>query len=333
MKLIKLTHFFRLLSLTLLFSILLSTKVTYAENQKHSVDIEVLPSGQIGLVKGNLSSIGSDTLANMMALWGEGFEERYPAVNIQIQAAGSSTAPPALMEQTAQFAPMSRKMKRKEIAAFTTRYGYPPTEIKVAIDALAVFVNRDNPIQGINLQQLDGIFSITLQCGLNDKITRWGGLGLKGQWAKRDFQIFGRNSASGTYGYFKQNVLCHGDFANNVNEQPGSASVVQSVSSSLNGIGYSGFGYRTSMVKMLPIAKQGRDYIAPTMENVTDGKYPLSRYLYIYINKKPHIPLPELDTKFLQYVLSTEGQQVVVKDGYIPLSDAMLKQQRTNLGF
>ena len=285
----------------------------------------------VGLVQGNLSSIGSDTLANMMALWGEGFEDHYPAVNIQIQAAGSSTGPPALMEQTAQFAPMSRKLKQKEIAAFTARYGYPPTEIKVAIDALAIFVNYDNPIKGITLKQLDAIFSITLQCGLNHRITRWGELGLTGVWAQRDFQIFGRNSASGTYGYFKQNILCHGDFANNVNEQPGSASVVQSVSSSLNGIGYSGFGYRTSMVKMLPVAEDGQDYIAPTVQNVREGKYPLSRFLYIYINKQPNKPLPELDAKFLQYVLSPEGQKVVAKDGYIPLSQTLIKAQLRKL--
>ena len=191
-------------------------------------------------VSGNLSSVGSDTLANLMTLWAEEFKRQYPNVNIQIQAAGSSTAPPALTEGTANLGPMSRKMKDKEIEAFETRYGYKPTAIGVAIDALAVYVHKDNPIQGMTIQQVDSIFSSTRRCGGVSSIDTWGQLGLTGEWAARDIQMFGRNSVSGTYGYFKEEALCKGDFRNNVNEQPGSASVVQSVSTSVNGIGYSG---------------------------------------------------------------------------------------------
>ena len=196
-------------------------------------------------VSGNLSSVGSDTLANLMTLWAEEFKRMYPNVNVQIQAAGSSTAPPALTEGTSNFGPMSRKMKDKEIEAFEKKYGYKPTAVAVAIDALAVFANKDNPIKGLSIPQVDAIFSSTRKCGGAEDITTWGQAGVEGSLADKTIQLFGRNSVSGTYGYFKSKALCKGDFRNNVNEQPGSASVVQSVSTSLNGLGYSGIGCKT----------------------------------------------------------------------------------------
>ncbi|KLU99293.1 PstS family phosphate ABC transporter substrate-binding protein [Photobacterium aphoticum] len=281
---------------------------------------EVLPEYQkVSGISGNLSSVGSDTFANLMTYWTEEFKRYYPSVNIQVQAAGSSTAPTALVEATAQFGPMSRRMKTKEITAFEKEFGYKPTEIRVAIDALAVFVNQDNPLKGLNFAQLDAIYSQTLRCGGTQSITRWGQLGLTGSWAARDIQLFGRNSVSGTYGYFKQKALCHGDFRNNVNEQPGSASVVQSVASSLNSIGYSGVGYQTTGIRAIPIAEEGTDYVEPTQENAASGRYPLSRYLYIYINKRPNKPLPPLEAEFIRFILSSNGQDLVAKDGYVPL--------------
>lgn len=271
-------------------------------------------------VSGNLSSVGSDTLANLMTLWAEEFKRQYPNVNIQIQAAGSSTAPPALTEGTSNIGPMSRKMKSKEIQAFENRYGYKPTAVPVAIDALAVYVHKDNPIKGMTIPEIDAIFSSTRKCGGKQDITRWGDLGLESSWKNRTIQIYGRNSVSGTYGYFKKKALCKGDFKNTVNEQPGSASVVQSVSSSLNGIGYSGIGYKTSGVKAVPLAKKpGKPFVAATPENAINKKYPLSRFLYVYVNKHPNKPLPPLEREFLKLVLSKIGQEVVIKDGYIPL--------------
>lgn len=203
-------------------------------------------------VSGNLSSVGSDTLANLMTLWAEAYKKEYPNVNIQIQAAGSSTAPPALTEGTANLGPMSRKMKDVELQAFEQKYGYKPTAIPVAVDALAVFVHKDNPIKGLTMAQVDAIFSSTRLCGGKADIKTWGDVGVTGDLANKPIQLFGRNSVSGTYGYFKEEALCKGDFKPNVNEQPGSASVVQSISSSLNGIGYSGIGYKTASVKTVP---------------------------------------------------------------------------------
>ncbi len=270
-------------------------------------------------ISGNLSSVGSDTLANLMTLWAEAFKRAYPNVNIQIQAAGSSTAPPALTEATSNLGPMSRKMKDNEIAAFEDRYGYKPTAIPVAIDALAVYVNKDNPIKGMDMAQVDAVFSSTRKCGGKADIGNWGDLGMTAAWASRDLQLYGRNSVSGTYGYFKENALCKGDFKNSVNEQPGSASVVQAVSSSLNGIGYSGIGYKTSGVRALPLRKKGDAYIEASTENAITGDYPLSRFLYVYVNKHPNQSLSPLEKEFMTLVLSKQGQEVVVKDGYIPL--------------
>jgi len=278
-------------------------------------------------VSGNLSSVGSDTLANLMTLWAEEFKREYPNVNIQIQAAGSSTAPPALTESTASLGPMSRKMKSKEVAAFERRFGYKPTAIPVAIDALAVYVHKDNPIKGLTIPQVDAVFSSTRKCGGKQDAKKWGDLGLTGAWASRKIQIYGRNSVSGTYGYFKKKALCKGDYKNNVNEQPGSASVVQSVSSSLNGIGYSGIGYKTSGVRAVPLSKKpGKPFVPATPENAVNKKYPLSRFLYVYVNKHPNRPLAPLEREFLKLVLSKVGQQVVIKDGYIPLPAKVAKR-------
>ena len=270
-------------------------------------------------ISGNLSSVGSDTLANQMTLWAEAFNRIYPNVNIQIQAAGSSTAPPALTEGTSNLGPMSREMKDDELEAFENKFGYKPTAIPVAVDALAVFVHKDNPIKGLSMDQVDAIFSSTRKCGYEKDILNWGDAGVSA-WKTKSIQLYGRNSVSGTYGYFKEHALCKGDFKNNVNEQPGSASVVQSVTTSINGIGYSGLGYITSGIKAVPLAKKGSDkFVDATPENALAGKYPLARYLYIYVNKKPNQPLPPLENEFMKMVLSKTGQQIVIKDGYIPL--------------
>ena len=285
-------------------------------------------------ISGNLSSVGSDTLANLMTLWAESYKREYPNLNIQIQAAGSSTAPPALTEGTAGIGPMSRKMKDAELQAFEQRFGYPPTAVPVAIDALAIFVNKDNPLRQLTLEQVDAIFSSTRLCGGPHELKTWGDLGLTGDWARRPIQRFGRNSVSGTYGYFKEAALCRGDFRANVNEQPGSASVVQAISQSLGGIGYSGIGYQTASVHTLALARQGTtDFVEDNQANTLSGRYPLARYLYVYVNKAPNRPLNPLEGEFLRLILSRSGQEAVVKDGYIPLPAAVVQQALKTLGY
>src|SRR6266545_2307921 len=207
-------------------------------------------------VSGNVSSIGSDTLNNLMTLWAESFNKFYPNAKIQIEGKGSSTAPPALISGTAQLGPMSREMKGSEIDAFEKKYGYKPTALKTSVDALAVFVNKDNPIKCLTIAQVDAIFSKSRRSGYKEDIKTWGQLGLTGEWASRPISLYGRNSASGTYGFFKEHTLKNGDYKDSVKEQPGSAAVVQGVTVDRYAVGYSGIGYATAGVRAVPLAEK-----------------------------------------------------------------------------
>jgi phosphate transport system substrate-binding protein len=283
-------------------------------------------------VSGNLKSIGSDTLNNLMTLWSEGFRSKYPGVKIAIEGKGSSTAPPALIEGTAQFGPMSREMKSKEIDEFEKKFGYKPSVVRVAVDSLAVFVHKDNPVKCLTLKQLDAIFSKTRKGGSPKEIKTWGDVGLTGEWADKPISLYGRNSASGTYGYFKEIALFHGDYKDSVKEQPGSSAVVQGVATDKYAIGYSGVGYKTADVKIVPLAIQEGKCFDATAENAYAGDYPLARFLYIYFNKKPKETLDPLMTEFIKYVFSKEGQTVVIKDGFYPVSKALADEDVAKLG-
>jgi len=300
--------------------------------QAVSVDPKLPAYQKASGVSGNLSSIGSDTLNNLMTLWAEGFRKEYPSVRIQIEGKGSSTAPPALIAGTAQLGPMSREMKPTEVDEFEKKYGYPPTAIRVAVDALAVYVNKDNPLAKLTLPQVDAIFSKSRRCGAPADLTSWKELGLTGPFATRPMSLYGRNSASGTYGYFKEHALCNGDYKDTVKEQPGSASVVQGVTADASGIGYSGIGYKTSGVKALDLAtRDGQPYGRADASDVYAGKYPLARFLLIYVNRPPGRPMDPLVREFVRFVLSKPGQEIVVKDGYLPVLAEIEQAERKKL--
>ena len=283
-------------------------------------------------VSGNVNSIGSDTLNNLMTLWAEGFRKQYPNVKIQIEGKGSSTAPPALIEGTAQLGPMSRAMKNTEIDAFERKFRYKPTAFPVAVDALAVYVNKDNSVKGLTMAQVDAIFSKSRRWGHNENIQLWKQAGTADGLGNEPISIYGRNSASGTYGFFKEHALKNGDFKDEVKEQPGSASVVQSVSEDQGGIGYSGIGYLTSNVRAVPLAeKDGTPYKEASQQNADDGSYPLWRHLYLYINKAPDKPLDPIVKEFIKFIYSKEGQKVVVKDGFFPLKAEMIEKELKKL--
>jgi phosphate transport system substrate-binding protein len=286
----------------------------------------------VGGVSGNLNSIGSDTLNNLMTMWAEGFRKKYPSVNIQIEGKGSSTAPPALVAGTSQLGPMSREMKSSEIDAFEKKYGYKPTKVAVAIDTIAIFVNKNNPLKSLSMEKIDAIFSKNRKRGYPSEINTWGQLGLTGKMANQPLSLYGRNSASGTYGFFKEHALAKGDYKDTVKEQPGSASVVQGITKDLNGIGYSGIGYKTSGVKILALSeKEGQQAVEASYENALSNKYPLSRFLYVYVAKAPGKPLPKLQEEFLKFVLSKEGQEIVIKDGFLPLTAKMTSNSISEL--
>ncbi|MHB8899898.1 MAG: PstS family phosphate ABC transporter substrate-binding protein [Thermoguttaceae bacterium] len=295
-------------------------------------DGQLEPYQPVSGISGNLNSIGSDTLNNLMTFWAEDFRKVYPNVNIQVEGKGSATAPPALASGTAQLGPMSRPMKPEEEEAFEQKYGFRPTRVSVALDCLAVYVHRDNPIRGLNLEQVDAIFSKTRKSG-HDEVTNWGQLGLTGNWASRPISLYGRNSASGTYAFFKEHALEKGDFKDTVKEQPGTAAVVNGVANDRAGIGYGGIGYLTSEIRVVPLAKDAEGAVVePSFENALSGKYPLGRALYVYVAKKPGEPLSPLVKEFLKFVLSRQGQEIVVKDGYGPLPASSVAKQLQVVG-
>jgi phosphate transport system substrate-binding protein len=307
----------------------LALGVTMAHAQAVQVDPSLSSYQKTSGVSGNINSVGSDTMNNMMALWAETFRKAYPNVKIQIEGKGSGTAPPALIAGTSQFGPMSRAMKAAEIDQFEAKYGYKPTQIRTSYDALAVYVSKDNPLEKLTLAQTDAVFSKTRRRG-GRNVNTWGDLGLTGDWAARPVSIYGRNSASGTYGFFKEHVLQTGDYKDSVKEQPGSASVVQGVTEDRFGIGYSGIGYKTSGVKAIQLAEKDQ-FFDGSYANVTSGKYPLSRFLYLYINKAPGKPLDPLVKEYVKLILSKDGQEVVVKDGYLPLSPPIVAEELKKL--
>lgn len=302
-----------------MMALALAGMTTHSQAQL-AIDSDLPEYTPVAGISGNLNSIGSDTLNNLMLMWAEGFRTIYPNVNIQIQGAGSSTAPAALIDGTAQIGPMSRPMTGSEIDRFEARYGYAPTEVRVGIDALAVFVHRDNPIEGLNLQQIDSIFSSTYRLG-GTPILNWGQAGLSGDWANRPISLYGRNSVSGTYGLFKNIVLGGGDFNDaRYQEQPGSSTVVQSITADRFGIGYSGIGYGTSGVRAIAVGPgDSEELFEPTPENCISGDYPLARFLMVYVNKNPREPMDRLTYEFIRFINSRQGQEVVVRDGFFPL--------------
>ncbi|MFM9058332.1 MAG: phosphate ABC transporter substrate-binding protein [Planctomycetaceae bacterium] len=298
------------------------------------VDATLRPYEKVaGEVAGSLKFVGSDTMNNLVALWAEGFKKFYPGVREAIEGKGSASAPPALTEGTATFGPMSRDWKPSEIDAFKEKHGYPPTAVPVAIDMLAVFVHKDNPLKGLSLQQIDAIFSKNRNGGAAGEVRTWGDLGLDGEWKDKPISLYGRNASSGTYGYFKEHALFKGDFKPTVKEQPGSSAVVQAVASDRYAIGYSGIGYRTADVRAVAIApKTGAAAVEPEARNAYSGDYPLARFLALSVNHKPGTALDPLRREFLRYVLSATGQADVKKDGYLPVTAAVAKRALAAVG-
>jgi phosphate transport system substrate-binding protein len=297
-----------------------------------SVDSK-LPVYQPGQgVSGNIKSVGSDTMNNLMTLWAEEFQRYYPNVTVEIEGKGSSTAPPALISGASNFGPMSRAMKSKEMDAFEKRYGYKCQQLATSIDMLAVYVHKDNPIKGFSLQQLDAIFSKTRKSGASKEIRTWGELGLTGEWKNRPITLYGRNSASGTYGYFKKIALAKGDYKDSVKEQPGSSAVVSSVANDISGIGYSGIGYKTADVRAVPLSKTGTKFVAPVADNAYNNTYPLARFLWLSVNYKPGSQLEPLRREFIKLVFSQQGQETVIKDGYFPVGAVLAKRELAKVG-
>ena len=284
-------------------------------------------------LSGQLKSVGSDTLNHEMELWAEGFKAKYPSVKIEIEGKGSATAPPALLAGTAQLGPMSRFMTKEEADAFEKKYGHKAIAVAVAVDALAIYVNKDNPIECLTMQQLDQIFSSTRKGSGSRSINTWDRVGLNGEWATTPISVYGRNTISGTYEFFRQHVLYGGDFKEQVKQQVGSEAVVEAVAKNKFAIGYSGIGYETSGVRTVPVAsyESGTCY-NPSSEETYSGKYPIARHLYSYLNKKPGEPIDALTGEFIKYVLSKDGQTQTERGGYYPITEEIRENELRKLG-
>jgi phosphate transport system substrate-binding protein len=302
-------------------------------NAQVKVDLKLPEYKVVPGVSGTIKSVGSDTMNNEMTFWAEGFQKFYPNVQVEIEGKGSTTGPPALIAGTANFAPMSRAMKGKEIDDFKKQYDYAPTALATSIDMLAVYVNKDNPIKGLTLQQVDAIFSRTRKGGYSKDIKTWGDLGLTGEWKDRPIAMYGRNAASGTYGFFKEHALFNGDYKNEVKEQPGSSSVVQGVARDKFAIGYSGIGYKTADVRAVPLAADSESEMVPAeAARAYAGDYPLARTLFVYVNYAPKSELDPLRREFIRYLYSKEGQLDVVRCGYLPIGEAVAVKGLTSVG-
>ena len=309
---------------------ILSITCTLAATTAHTSELDprLFPYQKAsGEVTGSLKCVGSDTMNNLVALWAEDFKKFYPSVQEGIEGKGSSSGPPALTEGLSIFSPMSREWKPSEIDVFKQKHGYAPTVLLTAIDMVAIYVHKDNPLEKISLPQLDAIYSKNRNGGIRSDIRTWGDLGLEGEWKEKPISLYGRNASSGTYGFFKNHALFKGDFKATVKEQPGSSSVVKAISNDRFSIGYSGIGYKTPEVRAVPLAWTARDKAIP-VEPVYAyrGEYPLGRFLYISVNHEPGSLLDPLRREFLRYILSADGQAIVQRDGYLPITANIAEQ-------
>ena len=290
-------------------------------------------------VAGSFKIQGSDTMYPLLTRLAMEFQRRHPKASFDVRGGGSTNAIKTFLEpplstpvshvgkvvifDERSFPPLissSRELFDAEIKEFEAQHGYEPLAVPVAVDAVALYVHKDNPLKGVTLDEVDAMFSTTRNRGHKASITQWGQLGLTGDWEKSKIELFGRDRKSGTRAFFQEHCLAGGEFAPGVHDEPGAASVILDLSRNQTGIGYSGFGLQSSNVRILPLAEApGMPFVAPSPKTVTDQSYPLRRVLYLYLDKNPKSALPEVVKEFLTFMMSQEGQEAVIKAGFFPL--------------
>lgn len=302
-------------------SILCALAGTATAQLKPELDAQIAAYQPGSPASGLLSIGGSDTMQPIVEAWTEELRRRHKDLKFTIKTAGSETGLAALLEHRAQVAAMSRRMTAVEIGEFVKEYGYEPAEVPVAIDALAVFVHKDNPIQGLSLDELDSMFCNQRRRGLKYAADEWGLVGLTDEWFSQPVRIYGRNGTSGTSQFFREEVCKGGTFRSHFIKGAGSAAVILDIEKDRLGIGFSAIGYKTSGVRALPIASvQGGRYVEPSFQTAMDGSYPLRRNLYLYLDKNPKSQLSTAMSELVKFALSAQGQQIVLDQGYFPLT-------------
>jgi phosphate transport system substrate-binding protein len=294
-------------------------------------------------VSGSFAIAGSDTMQPLMAKLLAAFKEWQPGVKTVVQGGGSDTALRGFIEDQATIRrgdaknighhvsgsvallASSRALSAEERKDFQARYGFEPTEIPVAMDAVAIYVSRDNPIKGLTMEQVDAIFGADRKRGYHQAITKWGELGLEDAWGTQPINLYGRDKRSGTRTFFIHEALLNGKMNSNIKEAPGSASEILEISRDPLGIGYAGTGFQASPVKIVPLApKAGMAFVEPTAASALDGSYPLARHLYLYAKGNHDHGLEPQVASFLTFINSREGQEIVAKAGYYPLSESQV---------
>jgi len=304
------------------------------------VGVEVdaaLPSYKpVKTLRGRLRSVGSDTMNELMKSCAEQFVERFhPKLRIMHEGKGSSSAPPAICEGLADVGPMSRPLKDVEVKQFVDAFGGQPVQLATAIDAIAVYVHPSNPVakRGLNLQELDAIFSTTRKLGYPRDVTKWGDIGVSGDWATRSVTVFSRNKLSGTYALFRKVAMGKGEYKTTNREMVGSAAVIDGVAADANAIGYTGIGYKSNKVSIVPIsAGANTPAYLPDPKHAYSGAYPFARPLLITVARKGDQPLTALQQEFLRYVFSREGQTQVAEKGFFPIDAATARKQLKSAG-
>lgn len=304
------------------------------------------PQSQIA---GTFKVQGSETMYPLMSRLTMEFQRRQPKVAIDVKGGGSTKAvaeflqPPLsktgkvmLLEERAGSFKMiatSRELFDAEVKEFVAQHGYEPTAVPVAVDAVALYVHKDNPVSGLTLDQVDAMFSTTRNRGYKTAITQWGQVGLTDGWEKAPIQLYGRDRKSGTRAFFQDHCLAGGEFMSGLHEDPGAASVILDLSRDQLGIGYSGLGLLSSSVRVIPLAEAaGTPYVTPSAATVADQTYPLRRVLYLYIDKAPNVPLPAAAQEFLTFIMTQEGQEAVTKAGFFPLPPGEAMKSAVALG-
>lgn len=287
---------------------------------KVKIDGRLAEYRRVEKLDGKIRSVGSSTLSNLINRWAESFKLLYPAVDVDITGGGSGIAVAALLENRTDLAPMSRPMTTKELADFQAKFGYAPTRITVGFDAIAIYVNKTNPLEAMSLRQLDSVFSASHKRG-GETIKTWGQLGLSGDWAELEIAPKGPAKTHGMYSLFREMVMENGEFRFDLKSEPVSTSIVQDIGAEKAAIGFASYFFGSRRTR--PIALSASDsgpYFLPTQQNCAEGKYPLARSLYVYVNKKPGTNLAPPTGHFLGFICSKQGQETAAKEGNYPLT-------------
>lgn len=273
---------------------------------------------------------GASDLGKLARHWLGAFRQDHAGDAVSLRPTRSFASKAAFEEMQNAVIYVGYRLPPQAVDDFARRYGYKPTAIRVALDTVAIFVHRENPIRGMTLAQIGAVFSGESRCRGAQHAATWGALGLAGEWQARPLQVFAIGPADDLHDYFRQQVLCGGGLGEFVRMHPNSAAVARAVSESLNAIGFGRSVSTISSMKALSLAVDtNMPFVAPSERPVVDGAYPLTRFLHIYVQKRPDRPLTGRQADFVRFVLSPGGQAILGRNGFIPVSRDVARMEQS----